>query len=317
MTAPSAGSSGAQSRLIGRGVTRPPEAPDSLRELAFLDRINEVAPADQLAGAPRLPRLYDEDYAILALLDRAGLATAGLIGRAALPGRAPRTVADRLIKLYRHGLIADTPRGCASTHATTARRPCCIRSPAEGSRSPKPDSHGQRSLPSANGARSSKVAPCASPTTCTPSAGPSSCTTPSGMWRPTTGVPPATRPAATQSPKLAQASAATRSRSTRSPSPTAKRSSTSRLKTFTEIKPDLSLELHIASMPLSFDLLVELDLTARPSYNRDKLLSYDAFLCGWSLAHRRYQTQGTRPAVIFVCPDARTTLSLAQRPTKP
>ena len=84
------------------------------------------------------------------------------------------------------------------------------------------------------------------------------------------------------------------------------------LKTFTEIKPDLSLELRIPAMALSFDLLVELDLTARPSYNRDKLLSYDAFLCGWSLAHRRYQTQGTRPAVIFVCPDARTTLSLAQ-----
>ena len=49
-------------------------APDSLRELAFLDRINEIGPADQLDGAAKLPRLYDEDYAILALLDRVGLA---------------------------------------------------------------------------------------------------------------------------------------------------------------------------------------------------------------------------------------------------
>ena len=54
------------------------------------------------------------------------------------------------------------------------------------------------------------------------------------------------------------------------------------LKTFAEVKPDLSLELRIAAIKLSFDLLVELDLTSRPSYNRDKLLAYDAFLCGWA-----------------------------------
>ena len=79
---------------------------DTLRELAFPDPINEIGPADQLDGLARLPRLYDEDFTILALLDRVGLAPASLIGRAALPGRAPRTVADRLVKLYRHGLVA-------------------------------------------------------------------------------------------------------------------------------------------------------------------------------------------------------------------
>jgi hypothetical protein len=84
------------------------------------------------------------------------------------------------------------------------------------------------------------------------------------------------------------------------------------LKEFAEIKPDLSLELRIPSMQLSFDLLVELDLTSRPSYNRDKLLAYDAFLCGWSLAHPRYQTQGTRPVMVFVCPDAQALLALAR-----
>ena len=73
---------------------------------AFLDRINEIGPADQLDGAARLPRMYGEDYAILALLDRAGLVPRTLIGRAALPGRAPQRVIDRLTKLYRHGLIA-------------------------------------------------------------------------------------------------------------------------------------------------------------------------------------------------------------------
>ena len=54
------------------------------------------------------------------------------------------------------------------------------------------------------------------------------------------------------------------------------------LKTFTEIKPDLSLELRVEPLKLTFDLLVEIDLTARPSYNRDKFLAYDAFLCGWA-----------------------------------
>src|SRR5205823_1172382 len=44
-------------RIVGRRVPGPPPgqhdapAPDSLRELAFLDRINEVGPADQLDGA--------------------------------------------------------------------------------------------------------------------------------------------------------------------------------------------------------------------------------------------------------------------------
>ena len=67
-------------------------APDSLRELAFLDRINEIGPAEQHPGAEKLPRLYDEDYAILALLDRAGLVPRTLIGRACLPGRVPSAV---------------------------------------------------------------------------------------------------------------------------------------------------------------------------------------------------------------------------------
>ena len=84
------------------------------------------------------------------------------------------------------------------------------------------------------------------------------------------------------------------------------------LKTFTEIKPDLSLELRIEPLKLTFDLLVEIDLTARPSYNRDKFLAYDAFLCGWSLAHPRYRAQGTRPAVVFVSADNHAALACAR-----
>ena len=70
-----------------------------------------------------LPRLYDEDYAILALLDRVGLAPPSLIGRAALPGRATRSVNDRLIKLYRHGLIARHNTGLRERTRTDGKAP--------------------------------------------------------------------------------------------------------------------------------------------------------------------------------------------------
>ena len=80
---------------------------------------------------------------------------------------------------------------------------------------------------------------------------------------------------------------------------------------FTEIKPDVAVELRIPSSNVRFDLLVELDLTGRPSYDRDKFLAYDAFLAGWSLAHPPYQQLG-RPAVIFISRDPRAALALAK-----
>ncbi len=84
------------------------------------------------------------------------------------------------------------------------------------------------------------------------------------------------------------------------------------LKTFSEVKPDVSLELRIDTLKLTFDLLIELNLTARPSYNREKFRAYDAFLCGWSLAHPRYRAQGTRPVVLFVSPDSHAALACAR-----
>ena len=71
--------------------------------------LSQFGPAEELPGAASLPRLYDEDYAILALIDRAGLVPTSLIRRAVLPGRASRTVNDRLVKLYRHGLLGRHP----------------------------------------------------------------------------------------------------------------------------------------------------------------------------------------------------------------
>ncbi len=97
---------------MGKPATRQQEvrdtapAPEEVRELGFFDRINEVGETEQLKGADPLPRLYEADYAILKLLDRAGLVPRALIGRATMPGRSRATVNDRLVKLFRHGLIA-------------------------------------------------------------------------------------------------------------------------------------------------------------------------------------------------------------------
>jgi hypothetical protein len=70
--------------------------------------------------------------------------------------------------------------------------------------------------------------------------------------------------------------------------------------------------VRVETIKLTFDLLVELDLTERPSYNREKLLAYDAFLCGWCLEHPRYKALGTRPVVLFVCRDERSLLGCAK-----
>jgi Replication-relaxation/Type IV secretion-system coupling protein DNA-binding domain len=314
-------------RVIGRPVSPPSEEDEArvspgaedeerqpsetLRALAFLDRINDIGPAQQHEGASKLPRLYDEDYAVLALLDRVGLAPSSLIGSAACPGRAVRSINDRLIKLYRHGLIA--------RHATGLRE----RSRADG-KSPPLYSLTSRGL---QVAQQRTPAPAISP---------------KRRWR-AIEQPRAGRLAhdlhalgwAIEFHRLVGDIATDRWRTARYATgryPVPHAGSGQRrhpitlneievpdgqaiidveLKTFAEVHPDLSLELRFAQMKLTCDLLVEIDLTARPSYNHDKFLAYDAFLCGWALAHPRYRAQGSRPAVVFVSPNYHAALACA------
>jgi len=304
-------------RVVGRRVPGPAPgehdgpAPDSLRELAFLDRINEISPADQLDGAANLPRLYNEDYALLALLDRAGLAPRSLIGRAVLPDRAPRTVAHRLTKLYRHGLIAQHPTGLAG-HAQNDGTPPLLysltRRGLEVAQTREPPAISRkrewRAIEQSNAGRlahdlhalawaielhriAGKLA--------------------TDHWR-------TARYATGRYPVPQTGSGRDRHPITLNEIPLGDKQAIIdlQLKSFTELHPDLSLELKVPTINLTFDLLVELDLTSRPSYNHDKFLAYDAFLCGWSLAQPRYRAHGTRPAVIFLCPDARAALALAR-----
>ena len=303
-------------QIVGRRTPGPAPGerdapPDSLRELAFLDRINEIGPADQLDGAANLPRLYDEDYAILGLLDRAGLAPRSMIGRATLPARASRTVVHRLTKLYRHGLIAQHPTGLGG-HARDDGTPPLLysltRRGMEVAQTREPPAISRkrewRPIDPGRGLRLAHdlhalawaielhrlVGDVATDHWRTP--------------RYATGRYPV--------PQAGSGRARHPITSSEIPVPDMHAIIDLQLEAFTEIKPDVSLELRIRSIKLTFDLLVELDLTSRPSYNRDKLLAYDAFLCGWSLSHPRYQTHATHPAVVFVCSQPRAALALAQ-----
>ena len=291
-------------------TSRSGPAPASLRELAFIDRINEVKEPQHAPASDRLPRLYDDDYAILALLDRAGLVPPV----ADRPRRAARQGAQDRPPPPQQALRARPRRPRAASASASARAPTAAcrgstRSPAAGSRSPSSASR-PRSTRSANGARSNSAAPARSRTTCTRSAGRSSCTGSSASSPPTTGAPRATPPAATPSRRSAAATSATRSPCASSTSPTATPSSTCRRSA--RSSPTSRSSCAIPSLKLTFDLLVELDLTGRPSYNHEKFLAYDAFLTGWALAHPRYRALGTRPVVVFVCRDARTALAYAR-----
>ena len=304
-------------RIVGRPTSTPPRnehdapAPDSLRDLAFLDRINEIGASDHLDGAAKLPRLYDADYAILALLDRTGLAPITMIGRSALPNRAPRTVSDRMTKLYRHGLVAQHPTGLREHTSTDGRPPVLYSLTRRGlevaqTREPPAISR-KREWRAIDAGRGLRLAHDLHALAWAIELHRILGDIATDHWR-------TPRYATGRYPVPQAGSGRDRHPITANeiPIPDGQAIIDLHLKTFTEVKPDLSLELRIDAPKLTFDLLVELDLTARPSYNRDKFLAYDAFLTGWSLAHPRYRTQGTRPAVVFVCPNAHAALACAR-----
>jgi len=259
-------------RIVGRhtpGPARSSEerpATDTLRELTFLDRINEIGPADQLAGAGALPRLYDEDYAMLALLDRVGLAPASLIGRATLPGRAPRSVNDRLVKLYRHGLIARHTTGLREHSPSDGRTPLLYALTRRGlqvaqERQPAPAISPRREWRAIEQPRAGRLAHDLHALGWAIEFHRAAGELATDRWR--------TPRYATGRYPVPQAGSGQRRHVitlNEIKVPDGQAIIDIELKTFTEIKPDLSLELRVEPQKLTFDLLVELDLTARPSY---------------------------------------------------
>jgi Replication-relaxation len=277
-------------------------AEESLRELAaYVDPLLGVREQEHNPPSEQLPRLYDEDYAILALLDRVGVALSGILRRAVTPGVAERTMRDRMNKLYKHGLIArmpiilrDAPRGALpylytltrfGMQTAQARQPAAIPLTREF-REMEIEKDGrirhELHLLSWVLELNEQIGHYATDKWRTPR-------WPAGAFPiPRTG------------------NGRNRHQISLRDIHHSKHTGIFDVESndFAEIKPDAACEIHIPEDRLTFDLLIEMDLTDRVSYNLEKFRKYDAFLTAWWTAHRRFRQLGTRPAVVFVCTTA-------------
>lgn len=235
-----------------------------------------------------------------------------MIGRATMPGRASRTVLDRLTKLYRAGLVAQHATGLRQHSPTDGRPPALYSLTRRGlqvaqERTPAPAISPRREWRAIEQPNAGRLAHDLHALGWALELHRLVGDIATDFWRTpryATGRYPV--------PQVGSGRGRHPITVNELPVPRGQAIIDLELKQFTEVKPDLSLELKDPREALTFDLLVELDLTARASYNHDKFLAYDAFLCGWSLAHRRYEAQGTRPAVVFVSPTPRAALALAR-----
>ena len=280
-------------RVVGRRVpgapARRPAAhprPTACGSSRSLTASTRSAPPSSTRGAANLPRLYDEDYAILALLDRAGLVPRTLIGERACPGEPPTPSLARLVKLYRHGLIAQHPIGLREhTTQQTASPPLLYSLTRRGmdvaqKREPpaisrrrewRPIEQGRGAAPRARPARARLGHSTAPPRRRHRDR---SLAHPALRHRPLPGTPGRHR--ARPPPDHAQRDPGPRRAGDHRPRAQAVRRD--------QARPRRS-SCESQSLDLSFDLLVELDLTAGPPTTTTSSLAYDAFLCGWSLAH--------------------------------
>lgn len=276
------------------------EASEGLREIAALvDPLLGIRKPEQSEPPDKLPRLYREDFAILALLDRGGLVLPGLIRRAIVPGAAERTMRSRMNKLVRNGLVArwpivlrDPPRGAVpplysitryGLQVAQARQPAAIPPGREfREQEAEKDGHVRHDQHTISWVIELQrlLGPQATEKWRTPR-------WPAGALPvPQTGPRRARRPITLKDVKHAKHIGIFDLDSSE----------------LARLEPDAICEVHLLEDGLTFDIIVELDLTERVSYNVPKFRRYDTFLTGWWGELRRYQQIGTRPIVVFVCP---------------
>ncbi|MGA2165532.1 MAG: replication-relaxation family protein, partial [Solirubrobacteraceae bacterium] len=242
---------------------------------------------------------YAEDYEILALLDRVGLVLPGMLRRAVMPDAAERTIRGRLNdKLVRKGLVArwpavlrDMPRGSApylysltryGMQVAKARQPAAI-PPSREFREQEVEKDGviRHNLHTLSwvielrrllGEQAIE------------------------KWR-TPRWPAGTCPV----PQVG--SGRSRHRLTLKDVRHAKHIAIFDIdnEDIMRLDPDATCDINLLQHGLTFDLILELDLTDRSSYNITKFKRYDAFLTAWWPELRRYQQLGTRPIVLFIC----------------
>ena len=287
------------------------ESPESIRELAaYVDPLLGIRKAERKTPSEKLPRMYDEDYAILALLDRVGLSLPGMIRRAVMPKVAERTMRGRLHdKHYRHGLIArwpiilrDTPRGALpylysltrfGLETAQARQPPAI-PPTREFRETEAEKDGrlrhELHLESWVIEFHEQLGTLAT-----------------DKWR-----TPRWPAGAFSVPQMGNGR--NRRQMTLKDVGRPKHIGIFDVdnKDFARIVPDAICEVHVPDERLTFDVCIEMDLTERVSYNIEKFRKYDAFLTAWWGEQRRYRQLGTRPGVLFVCPTDELALAYAK-----
>jgi hypothetical protein len=284
---------------------------ESIRELAaYVDPLLGIRAFEEQPPSTRLPRLYSEDYSILALLDRIGLALPGMLRRAVMPRVAERTMRGRLHdKLHRHGLIArwpivlrDAPRGSLpylysltkfGMQVAQSRQPAAI-PPSREFRQLEVEKAGplrhNLHLLSWVIALHEHLGDYATDKWRTPRWPAGTCAIPqtgNGRSRHQITLKDIVRPKHIGIFDVQSSD-------------------------FGRIEPDAICEIHIPEDRLTFDLFIEMDLTDRASYNIEKFRRYDAFLCAWWTEHRRYRQLQTRPGVVFVCTSPEMAIAYAR-----
>lgn len=295
--------------------------PESYSELGVIDQISELLPPVTPRSSIVLDRLSEQQLRVLKLLDRFGLMTSSQLRRAAWPaGVGERGVQKALARLENGGLLRRIPtrlrsqsrRSSPPLWGLTGRGFKLGQEPPDGL--PPVIAKRRRHRPSEarEGARVRHDLHVVNWLQALHSTIPAWCT---DNWRTSRYHTARFTP-----PRVGDG----RSRRPLRPSDIAVGAGhgfSNVPEQLEEIIADLAVELHVVSDPsprpgrryeLRFDLLLELDLTERPAYNRDKLARYDAFLTGWSLAHSRYRRLGSRPIVVFASPSPRATLALMQ-----
>ncbi len=304
--------------LVGRptagGVSEPDrsgELPASLRELAFIDRINELRGALKVEPKPEdVGRVYTEDLAILKLLDRNGVTMPSLIGRAVMPDRSDSQRRRKLGKLYKQGLIGKRGIGITDQGSYRGQLPnACELTPrgfklAQGRQaiSDKREFRGQEVVTGAHLPHDHHalawvielhrlVGDVATDNWRTPRYA-------TGRFPvPQIGNGPRRKPVGPLDVRVGAQQIMFDVHA----------------EDFAEIKPDVVAEMYVRTLRLRFDVLVEYQHRGRLASFEDKMLRYDAFLTGWCLAHRRYQQLRTRPLVVVVAARAEELLDLARR----
>jgi hypothetical protein len=297
-------------RIYAEPIDKSHTPPNKDELVTYVDRLLGVGKPQQNGPAKTPLRLHDEDYAILALLDRLGLVLPGMIKRAVMPDATDRKLRDKLHgKLYKNGLIArwpivlrEPPRGALPFLYSLTR----FGMQAAKEREPP-------AIPRQREFRQVEIEK-------------------GGLIRHELRLLSWVLELHEQLGRLAT----DRWRTSRWPTgrfvvphvDTGRNRHKASLKdvrrpkhigifdvdssNFGPLEPDAICEISIPEQLLTFDLCIELDMTDRVAYNIQKFRHYDAFLSAWWSEHPRCRQLGTRPGVLFLCQIATMALHYAK-----